>query len=269
MTRERLSPRPRCLFDLAPRRALFLRAAISRRARPPIVPRWARCGGFAPHLSRRRRAPNQTWFPPFIGYRRLHPDKGGDPEEFKQVTHAYEVLSDPDKRELYDNFGEDGLKGDVGSAADPFDVFNAFFGGGAFGAGSSSTRSRRARTEDVVHPLRVTLEDMYNGSVRRLALQRKVLVSRRPRARGTRHGVRGSLEGPRLMLQGRRRAPTHRSRCAQCPKCRGSGSKSGKSSVCSGCRGQGIRTIVRQIGPGMLQQIRTACPDCQVSRESL
>ena len=39
-----------------------------------------------------------------------HPDKGGDPEKFKEVTAAYEVLSDPEKRQIYDTYGEDGLK---------------------------------------------------------------------------------------------------------------------------------------------------------------
>ena len=39
----------------------------------------------------------------------LHPDKGGDPELFKEVTAAYEILADESKREMYDRFGEEGL----------------------------------------------------------------------------------------------------------------------------------------------------------------
>ena len=39
-----------------------------------------------------------------------HPDKGGDPEKFKELTAAYEVLSDKDKREIYDRHGEEGIK---------------------------------------------------------------------------------------------------------------------------------------------------------------
>merc|ERR1712054_611932 len=38
-----------------------------------------------------------------------HPDKGGDPDKFKEVTAAYEVLSDKDKREIYDKYGEEGI----------------------------------------------------------------------------------------------------------------------------------------------------------------
>ena len=41
---------------------------------------------------------------------KLHPDKGGDPEKFKEMQNAYEVLSDPKKREIYDRYGEEGLK---------------------------------------------------------------------------------------------------------------------------------------------------------------
>merc|ERR1712137_1212052 len=60
-------------------------------------------------------------------YRKLvvkhHPDKGGDPEKFKEITRAYEVLSDSDKRSKYDRFGEDGLEDGEGDLGDIFDVF--------------------------------------------------------------------------------------------------------------------------------------------------
>jgi len=66
-------------------------------------------------------------------YRKLarthHPDRGGDPEKFREVTRAYEVLSDPDKRSRYDRSGEEGLDGAGGG--DPSDIFGSFFGGGS------------------------------------------------------------------------------------------------------------------------------------------
>ncbi|KAJ4906731.1 DnaJ domain protein [Raphanus sativus] len=57
-----------------------------------------------------------------------HPDKGGDPEKFKELAQAYEVLSDPEKREIYDEYGEDALKegmGGGGGGHDPFDIFSS------------------------------------------------------------------------------------------------------------------------------------------------
>lgn len=60
-----------------------------------------------------------------------HPDKGGDPEKFKKLNEAYEILSNPEKRDVYDRYGLEGLKeGGGGSGGNPFDIFETFFGGG-------------------------------------------------------------------------------------------------------------------------------------------
>eukprot|EP00448_Togula_jolla_P031282 CAMPEP_0170621286 /NCGR_PEP_ID=MMETSP0224-20130122/28521_1 /TAXON_ID=285029 /ORGANISM="Togula jolla, Strain CCCM 725" /LENGTH=511 /DNA_ID=CAMNT_0010947537 /DNA_START=59 /DNA_END=1594 /DNA_ORIENTATION=- len=106
-------------------------------------------------------------------YRKLavkhHPDKGGDPEKFKEITRAYEVLSDSEKRAKYDRFGEEGVDGDGGG--DPTDIFESFFGGRRGGGGSK----RRQKTKDVVQPLKVTLEQLYNGQTKKMAITRQVL----------------------------------------------------------------------------------------------
>ncbi|XP_065859220.1 chaperone protein dnaJ A6-like [Euphorbia lathyris] len=159
-----------------------------------------------------------------------HPDKGGDPEKFKELSHAYEVLSDPEKREIYDQYGEDALKEGMGggsAAHSPFDIFDQLFGGGGFGGGSSSRGRRQKRGEDVVHTLRVSLEDLYNGTSKKLSLARNTL----------------------------------------CSKCKGKGSKSGASGTCHGCRGSGMKVTTRQIGLGMIQQMQHVCPECRGSGE--
>jgi len=59
-----------------------------------------------------------------------HPDKGGDPEKFKDISLAYEALSDPEKRKLYDKYGEDGLKEGGGGGFGGGDIFDLFGMGG-------------------------------------------------------------------------------------------------------------------------------------------
>lgn len=108
-------------------------------------------------------------------YRKLavkhHPDKGGDPEKFKEITRAYEVLSDREKRERYDQGGEDAVNGEGGG--DPSDIFEAFFGGGGRGGGGGGRRKQK--TKDVTQPLKVTLEQLYNGQTKKMAITRKVI----------------------------------------------------------------------------------------------
>jgi len=70
-------------------------------------------------------------------YRKLaikcHPDKGGDPEKFKEIQAAYDVLFDKDKRDVYDKHGMEGLKGGAGGAGGMDDIFSMFMGGGRGG----------------------------------------------------------------------------------------------------------------------------------------
>lgn len=99
---------------------------------------------------------------------RKHPDKGGDPEEFKKIQAAYEVLSDPTKREKYDTFGLDGVSDTPQTHGD--DIFEMFFGG----SGMNRSRQRR-KSPDSLHTLRVSLDDMYNGKTSKIAITRTVL----------------------------------------------------------------------------------------------
>jgi len=156
----------------------------------------------------------------------LHPDKNPNAgDEFKEVSHAYEVLSDAQKRDLYDKFGEKGLSGDGGvGSTDPHDLFSQLFGGGGgfFGGGGRPRPSGPKKGKDLVHRIKVSLEELYKGKTTKLALQKNVI----------------------------------------CAKCNGKGGKDGAVKMCSTCRGQGIKIVLRQLGP-MVQQIQQTCPDCQ------
>lgn len=98
--------------------------------------------------------------------RRLHPDVNPDPaaaEQFKQVTLAYEVLSDETKRAQYD-------RGDTGDGAFGFgDIFDAFFGGGQ-GRSRREPKPRAQRGDDALVRLQVTLRDVVFGATKTVEL---------------------------------------------------------------------------------------------------
>ncbi|CAG9797919.1 unnamed protein product [Chironomus riparius] len=99
-------------------------------------------------------------------YRKLamkyHPDKNPNPDEaekFKEITYAYEILSDPDKRKTYDRYGVKGLQEGGADTNDMFShIFGSFFGGGGGGRSSGPQQC-----EPIVMQELVTLEDLYVG----------------------------------------------------------------------------------------------------------
>tara|TARA_Y100000389_G_scaffold189296_1_gene212870 strand:+ start:996 stop:2114 length:1119 start_codon:yes stop_codon:yes gene_type:complete len=104
-------------------------------------------------------------------YRQLalkhHPDKGGDDETFKKITAAYEILSDEEKREKYDQFGMDGLN-ENHVQFQGADIFDMFFGG------RRRPNSRQQRKgKDSVYNIRVSLNDLYCGKTFKFAIHRK------------------------------------------------------------------------------------------------
>ena len=105
---------------------------------------------------------------------------------FLSLSRVDEVLSDEKKRSMYDQVGEQGMKEGAGSGggsgfhgSDPFDIFNMFFGngGGPFGGGGGGGRQEH-RGKNLVHQLAVSLEELYNGAVRKLALQKNVICDK-------------------------------------------------------------------------------------------
>lgn len=151
-------------------------------------------------------------------------------QKFKEISHAYEILSDSQKRQIYDQYGEAGLEGGAGGgggmAAE--DLFAQFFGGGGglgggFGGMFSGMNHQRGPTKakTIHHVHNVSLEDIYRGKISKLALQRSII----------------------------------------CPKCEGRGGKEGAVRKCTTCDGHGMKTMMRQMGP-MIQRFQTVCPDC-------
>jgi molecular chaperone DnaJ len=118
--------------------------------------------------------------------RQHHPDVNDDPaaeQRFKEVAGAYEILSDPQKRQRYDTFGAAGGP----AAGQPFtdiqDIFDMFFGGGGGGFGTSSRRGRGPRTrtrrgEDVFTQASLTFQEAAFGARRELRIERLAVCDR-------------------------------------------------------------------------------------------
>lgn len=98
-----------------------------------------------------------------------HPDRGGDPEKFKEMTAAHSVLADKEKRARYDRFGEEGVDGGGGGGGD--DLMDMMFGGGRRRGGGGGTK----KGQDVVRPLPVSLEDLYCGATKKLKITRQTI----------------------------------------------------------------------------------------------
>jgi len=143
---------------------------------------------------------------------KLHPDKGGDPEKFKEVQKAFDILGDERKREIYDKYGEEGLEGGGGGEG-PGDIFDVL-SGRQRGRGRSSGVKKG---EPMVHPLKVTLEQIYKGSSRTLRLTRKVIDKQRGVERCSSCGGQG------FKIQTIRMGPMIQQVQKHCDECGGQG----------------------------------------------
>jgi len=163
--------------------------------------------------------------------RQYHPDVNDSPdseERFKEINEAFMVLSDPEKRSVYDRYGHEGLRNVNGmpdwNNIDPFDIFEQFFGGlGGFG-----TRQRRnvpRRGEDLYYSIRLSFEEAAFGTDRELEITRDEV----------------------------------------CERCKGNGAEPGTSpETCKTCQGRGEVRQVRNTFLGSMVQVST-CPNCRGS----
>lgn len=170
-----------------------------------------------------------------------HPDRNpGDKEaeaKFKEAAEAYEVLSNPEKKKIYDQYGHQGLNnGGFGGGAAGFsdindifehfgDIFGDFFGGGFSSSSGGSRHSNRSRNKGgtIRVKLKVTLEDIANG-----------------------------IKGKKINVK----------KYVPCEHCGGTGAKDGKLKTCHTCNGTGYVTQVTSTLFGRMQHT-SVCPTCQ------
>ncbi|KAI4201044.1 MAG: hypothetical protein LQ346_002247 [Caloplaca aetnensis] len=164
-----------------------------------------------------------------------HPDKVSENEraaadvKFKSISKAYEILSDDDKREMYDAHGMAAFEAGnpMGAEVDLDDLLAQMFGMGMNGAagggpGSGSRRPRKGDSEEQAYT--VTLEELYKGKTTKFA---------------TRHNI-------------------------ICKNCKGSGGKDkAKPKECSACHGRGMQQGLKAVGPGLMTQETVICNSCK------
>ncbi|HNW16029.1 MAG TPA: molecular chaperone DnaJ [bacterium] len=193
-----------------------------------------------------------------------HPDRNkgdkGAEEKFKKINEAYEVLSDPEKRQMYDQFGEDGLKanpfqGQNGGYRDFSDVFDNL--GDMFGdifGGRGSRRGRKVPTQgsDLLVHLTISFEESFTGTKKDISFTRSS-TCQVCLGTGAEHGS-SRKTCPTCNGAGQVRVSHGIFSLAQtCPTCRGEGTIIEKP--CSHCRGTGFvkedKKISLNVPPGI------------------
>jgi molecular chaperone DnaJ len=180
--------------------------------------------------------------------RQLHPDVNKhDPqaeERFKEAAGAYEVLSDRERRAIYDRFGEQGLRtgGFEPSFTNLSDIFEAFFGGGdPFGSVFGSRRGGPARGDDVGVRIELELAEVVTGVAREVEFDVLVTCERchgnraepgTPIVTCSRCGGSGQLQSVSRTVFGQM------VRSQPCDQCEGEGKTFEKA--CEGCDGRGL-----------------------------
>ncbi|KAL8627056.1 hypothetical protein Q9189_007241 [Teloschistes chrysophthalmus] len=162
--------------------------------------------------------------------KKWHPDKNPGDDSAKQnfvsIADAYDALSDPTSRRIYDQYGHEGLSqhrqqssgGGGRQQHDPFDLFSRFFGGGGHFGSSSGQR----RGPDMEVRVSVPLRDFYNGHEHEFSIEKQQI----------------------------------------CEECEGSGSADGVVETCRQCGGHGVVVRKHQVVPGIFQQAQMACDKC-------
>lgn len=174
--------------------------------------------------------------------REFHPDKAPDDKKdeytkkFQKIGEAYEVLSDKEKREIYDSMGKDGLKnGGMPNNMDPFDIFNSMFGGGGnpfggsgfgFNFGNQQNKQQKRKNKESVYHLNVSLKDVYKGITKKLKNTKNIIINKETGQKVETKDLESTFK------------------------------------KCGGCGGQGFTMEVRQMGP-MITQTQKHCNSCQ------
>ena len=163
-----------------------------------------------------------------------HPDRGGDAEIFKEVNAANEILSKPEKREIYDKYGFAGLKG--GNENSGFgDIFDIFFGGR-----HAKGQTREApQLKPTVMQVDITLEEAFHGKMFQLDVERLVVCASCTGKGGLDPKTCPGCKGRGVVIKMVQLGPgMYTQSQADCKDCQGTGKFIEKQNICKECKGQ-------------------------------
>ena len=185
-------------------------------------------------------------------YRKLalkwHPDKN-PPEKreeadkkFKDISEAYAILSDTEKRDIYDKYGMDGIKDNGGGQPSAANIFEMFFGGGGGGPfGNMFGQSTRQRKQHQVQNIAFSLKDMYNGATKKLKVMQKKQCLDCLGKGATKLNTCRCCQGRGIRVITRQLGPGMIQQMqTKCESCSGKGITYVSSDACNTCKGQGL-----------------------------
>jgi len=189
---------------------------------------------------------------------KAHPDKGGDIEEFKKLQAAYEVLSNPEKREIYDKYGLDGLREDGGSGMDPFEgMFGGLFGRGRGG----KQQQQQRKVKPIVKDLTVTLEEVYVGKMKKVTFDRQRNCQGCDGKGGKDAKKCTTCKGQGMVEKVVQLAPGFITQTrSHCSTCKGEGTVYDKGNVCKDCKGEKVKRETKTIEVPIESGAPNECP---------
>ena len=190
--------------------------------------------------------------------RQYHPDVNRDPgaeDKFKEIGRAYEVLSDPQLRARYDQFGEAGLggggmpdMGDMGGFADLFETFFSGFGGVGGGGGGGPRRRGPRRGDDLQLGLTISFSEAIAGIEKEVQVRHLETCSNCSGS-GAKSGSGpsdcGTCGGAGQVRRATRTPFGSFTQVALCPTCEGSGQVI--ADPCGSCGGQGLQQVTKKL----------------------
>lgn len=164
-----------------------------------------------------------------------HPDKGGDPALFAEISHAAEVLSDPNKRAVYDKYGAEGIREGIQDASnnDNIDIFDLLTNGG------KKKQGERRKAPDATFTLKVTLEEIFNGKTSKISIQRDRCCTACQGKGGSKVSTCTDCRGQGVVIQMAQVGPGMYTQVqSNCESCLGEGKSVDPKFKCKSCKGK-------------------------------